>query len=62
MVDKKVVLVRFGNSSQGVLFPRMGGMIERLLRRRSRKCTVKKFPRTLLSFKLWGLLMCPLFL
>ena len=31
MVDNKVVLVRFGNSSQGVSFSSMGGMIERLL-------------------------------
>ena len=62
MVDKKVVLVRFGNSSRGVSFSSDGGNDERLLRRGSGKCTVKKFPRTLLSFKLWGLLMCPLFL
>ena len=62
MVDKKVVLVRLVTAVEVFLFPRMGGMIERLLRRLSGKCTVKKFPRTLLSFKLWGSLMCPLFL
>ena len=61
MVDKKVVLVRFGNSSQGVSFS-SDGENDRKARRRSGKCTVKKFQRTLLSFKLWGLLMCPLFL
>ena len=44
MVDKKVVLVRFGNSSRGVSFSSDGGNDqERLLRRRSGKCTVKKF-------------------
>ena len=62
MVDKKVVLVRFGNSSRSVSFSLDGGNDREALEKAIRKVYREKFPRTLLSFKLWGLLMRPLFL
>ena len=54
--------MRFGNNSRGVSFSSDGGNDREALEKAIGKCTVKKFPRTFLSFKLWGLLMCPLFL
>ena len=49
MMDKKIVLVRLVKAVEVLLFHQTVGMIERLLRRRSGKYTLKKFPGRLLA-------------
>ena len=47
MVDKKIVLVKLGNNSRGISFSSEGGNDREAL---EKEISMKKFPRTLLSF------------
>ena len=63
MVDKKVVLMRFGNSSRGVSFSSDGGndreALEKVIRKVYRKVYREEIPEDTPSFQT---VMCPLFL